>query len=357
MPETSEERPSEAMFLTANALEAVFALNALMHPELRKFLAAWAADVERQLSTKERGWLAELRKLPELYNLGDLLVRHRCFQDAGEFAAVVKRTSPDEIAALFLNDAITPERARKLRALPDGAAQVRAEHPWLWNGDERVLTTILREPEKLRAAAAGLLPRVWALGVEPMLPRLMSMWSETIAQAKSEAQGMDPKSFAFYVFTKPFARRYGPDYVFPRYLFVPTFFLSPMRVAFFPAEEAVVTMDCRLGPWAYVRARDQLAEGLRAIAEENRLEILRVLSMDKGFGGWVAKRLKLNPATVTHHMTVLRKAGLIKEVDGPAGAAKYYRADREAVERLIRLLQDYVDSAIAPGREEEQSDE
>jgi hypothetical protein len=55
--------------MTANALETLFALNALAHPERRPFLSAWAADVQARLTAGERDWLAELRKLPELFQV------------------------------------------------------------------------------------------------------------------------------------------------------------------------------------------------------------------------------------------------------------------------------------------------
>lgn len=357
MPEISDGAGAKVHFMTANALETLFALNALAHPERRPFLSAWAADVQARLTAGERDWLAELGKLPELFQVGDILIRRLCFHDVREMTAIVAELAPDELAAIMLDDVVTGTRVAELRSQPDGATTLRAQYPWLWNGDEAVLATIIGEPERLRDAVAGLLPRVYELGVEPMLPRLTPLWERTIAEASREAERKDPKAFAFSVFGKPFARRYGPDHVFPQYIFVPTFFFSPMRAAFFVPELAVVTMDCRLGPWTYMKVRDGLAEGLRAIAEPSRLEILRVLTMDKAFGGWVAGRLKLNPATVTHHMAILRKAGFLTETDGPPGAAKYYRTDREAIQRLIKLLQDYLDSSIEPDWEGASDDE
>lgn len=348
MPETSEQQPSKLFFLTSPVLETVFALNALAHPERRQFLAGWAAEVEEQLTAAEQKWLAQLRKLPELFHEGDLVVQHRCFHDLTKLTTLIGQMSPDAYAAFLLGEVVTPERVKDLRSASNGAAELRSQYPWLWNGDEAVLATIVYEAEQLKEATVGLLPRVWALGIEPMLPRLEPLWEETIAQAETEAQGKDPKAFTVGVFGKPFGRRYGPEYVFPQYGCVPTFFFSPMRVALFEPSMAVVTLDCRLGPWTNMIARDRVVEGLRAIAEPSRLEILRVLAMDKGFNGWVAGRLKLNPATVTHHMNLLRQAGLLKEVEGPPGAAKYYRTDREALQRLVKLLQDFVDSNIEP---------
>lgn len=348
MAEVDAGAAPQIYFLTAPALETVFAVNALAHPELRPFLAAWAADVEARLTEGEREHLTTLRRLPELLDVADLTILHRCFQDVAALTGIIAGLTPDEFAALLLGRFVTAAQVAEFRAAPERANDLRKQHPWLMNGDEAALRAIVYEPAAVQAAYVSLLPRVWELGVQPMLDRLEPHWEETIAQAESEAEGKDPKSFALSVFGGPFARRYGPDHVFDQYLFAPTYFFSPMRVALFEPDISLITLDCRLGPWTNLIVRKQVIEGLRAITDENRLAILRVLNMDKGFGAWVAKRLKLNPATVTHHMNQLRAAGLLQEVEGPPGAAKYYRTDREALQKLIKLLQDYVDANIEP---------
>jgi hypothetical protein len=95
--------------MAANALETLFALNALAHPERRPFLSAWAADVQERLTAGERDWLAELRKLPELIQVGDVLIRQRCFHDVREMTAIIAGLNPDELAAIMLDDVVTEE--------------------------------------------------------------------------------------------------------------------------------------------------------------------------------------------------------------------------------------------------------
>ena len=213
-------------------------------------------------------------------------------------------------------------------------------------GRPPALALILHDTAALQAAYTALLPRVWELGVAPMLPRLERLWAAALAQAQAEAAGVDPPEFARRVFTRPFGRRFGPGHVFRHYVFAPSYFVSPLRVALFDPELAVLTLDARLGPWAMEQARARLLDGLRAVAEENRLEMLRLLMKDPGHGAWIARRLKLKPATVTHHLALLRRAGLVTETEGPPGAVRYHRTDRAAVQGLIRLLTDYLDDAL-----------
>lgn len=347
MAETDDRR-SEAYFLTAPALEATFALGALLWRQRRRFAEAWVAEVEAQLTPEEHELLALLRRLPEHLVLGDLAVHHRCFQDPLALTRILAETDPAEFACRMLGDQITTAELAEYQAASDGPTRLRKRFPWLWAGNEEVLGLLLHEGTAIQQAFVRLLPRIWEVGLKPMLPRLEPLWEATLNQARTEGEGKEPKEYGLTVFPNGFGRRFGPDHLFPQILFVPTFFLSPTRAAFTEFDIALLTLDCRLGPWAVQKARGKIIDGLRAITEPHRLEILRLLAVEKGFGGWVAGRLKLNPATVTHHIAQLRKAGLLTEVEGPPGAAKYYQTDQAALRKLLQQVGEFVDGQFEP---------
>jgi DNA-binding transcriptional ArsR family regulator len=79
-----------------------------------------------------------------------------------------------------------------------------------------------------------------------------------------------------------------------------------------------------------------LDELLRAMASEHRRAILHhVWARERG-AGELADRLGLAPASVSEHLRVLRKTGLVvMRVDG---TYRLYRARRERVAELLRLL-------------------
>lgn len=345
MAESSANPPSQMSFFPSPSLETVFALNALLHPQKRPHLKAWAEGLEGRLTAAEdRRALTLLRRLPETLNLTDLAVKHRTFADPAALTLRVRTMRPDAFASLLLYEQVTPAEVSGLRSSPDGAKRMLQQFPWLLGGDGAAVTLVLQQPAALQAAFAHLLERVWKAGLEPDLPRLRGLWTATLDQARAEAAGKDPAAFARTVYSSKFGTRFGKDHVFPQFCFVPTYFLSPVRAAMTEYDIAVITLDCRLGPWAMAKAKARISEGLKALAEENRLEILRLLTLEPGFGSWVAGRLKLNPATVTHHLALLRKAGLVVEEAGPPGATKYYRTDRQAVQRLLQEISNYLDS-------------
>ncbi|MBR0164653.1 MAG: helix-turn-helix transcriptional regulator, partial [Lachnospiraceae bacterium] len=54
-------------------------------------------------------------------------------------------------------------------------------------------------------------------------------------------------------------------------------------------------------------------------------------------GTEIAKRLSLAPSTVTHHLELLKEAGLVTEE--PSGNAKYFGVSRDGMRALFELLQ------------------
>lgn len=56
-----------------------------------------------------------------------------------------------------------------------------------------------------------------------------------------------------------------------------------------------------------------ISETLKAISDPVRREILQMLKEDKKTAGDIASRFDLTGATVSYHLSILKKAGLIAE--------------------------------------------
>ena len=97
--------------------------------------------------------------------------------------------------------------------------------------------------------------------------------------------------------------------------------------------------------------KSRLDEVFKALASEHRREILRILSeatpdpgktccaADEMCSCKLSKRLGLSPSTISHHMSVLRSAGL---VDGRKdGYWTYYTLRRDALAIAERELKRY----------------
>jgi len=84
-----------------------------------------------------------------------------------------------------------------------------------------------------------------------------------------------------------------------------------------------------------------LVDMMKAIADPTRLRILRFLSGGPQTPTELARRLRLRPPTVIHHLNALRLAGLV-EINLPAEGERGYNLRREALNDAISLLIEFL---------------
>ena|SRR5438445_3030751 len=83
---------------------------------------------------------------------------------------------------------------------------------------------------------------------------------------------------------------------------------------------------------------------LHAIADPTRRRILQVLKEGKnseirpGFlcGGDIEERIRLSQPTISHHMAILTKAGLVEATK--QGQWRWYRRDEKAIRHVVKSL-------------------
>lgn len=103
--------------------------------------------------------------------------------------------------------------------------------------------------------------------------------------------------------------------------------------------------DASLVPGAVVP--DALFQSLKALADPTRLRILRYLSEEPLTPAELARRLRLRPPTVIHHLHALRLARLVHLTLEHEG--KQYQARREAINEACAMLAVYLDKGAADG--------
>ena len=84
---------------------------------------------------------------------------------------------------------------------------------------------------------------------------------------------------------------------------------------------------------------DTAVEALHALAQPTRLEVFRLL-VRRGFrgacAGEIAAALEVPPATLSFHLTALRRAGLVDR--RPAGRERIYQARLDDMHALLDYL-------------------
>jgi len=85
----------------------------------------------------------------------------------------------------------------------------------------------------------------------------------------------------------------------------------------------------------------QLAELLRVLSDENRLQIVALLAQRESCVCEIMSVLSLGQSLVSHHLGVLRRAGLVQ--DRRDGHWVYYSIDPEGLKKLNALLSNVID--------------
>ncbi|PWH15983.1 MAG: ArsR family transcriptional regulator [Anaerolineae bacterium] len=83
---------------------------------------------------------------------------------------------------------------------------------------------------------------------------------------------------------------------------------------------------------------------LKALAEPNRLRIFNLLMEGVHCNCELGERLGLPPNLISHHLAILRQAGLVNAERSPSDLRWiYYAVNREALARLNAALQTFLD--------------
>lgn len=140
--------------------------------------------------------------------------------------------------------------------------------------------------------------------------------------------------------------RIGVDSTITQWIFVPSYWISPLvsfdrlddGTAFFiyggrPADVSLVPGE--MVPEGMLRA-------FKALGDSTRLRILKYLTQEDEINlSEIARRLRLRAPTVTHHLNVLRLAGLVK-LTLKEGNERHYEARKEAIQEMFAVFNDFL---------------
>jgi DNA-binding transcriptional ArsR family regulator len=135
--------------------------------------------------------------------------------------------------------------------------------------------------------------------------------------------------------------RIGIESSIKQWIFVPSYWISPL-VSFSPleAETAFFTFGGRPADVSLVPG-DVVPEGLlrsfKALGDSTRLRILKYLTQERITPAEISRRLRLRAPTVTHHLKILRLAGLVN-LSLEDENERYYMARMESIKEVLDLL-------------------
>lgn len=132
-------------------------------------------------------------------------------------------------------------------------------------------------------------------------------------------------------------------------IFAPSYWITPLIIfTSITAKQSILLYGARPADASLVPGEvvpDALLRALKALAEPTRLKIIRYLSEEPLSPAQLARRLRLRPPTVIHHLEVLRLAGLVRlnlEVPGE----RKYAARFEGVEDTFANIKDFLQADL-----------
>ena len=321
------------------------------------FLVSLMLDTDSELLPADRAWydasrasLSDALRRDLARVLGDdvkgicgaivpLVIGDPAVRSSADVVALAGRIDPRDLLDTFSDGDDMKAAIALARRVLDGEREERDRAVSLWPEELRVaIGRLLDDPERELRALRRVL-RAWRERFEPIEDRVARMEERDVSERRADL-GRLP--LADFVERTTGGVRWVPEPGTRRLYLSPSYFTRPYNYIFggrdwhmfaYPLAESALDGDGGAVPAASVRL-------FKALGDESRLRILRFLASGDLYLTEIAERMGLSKPTVSHHLALLRAAGLVTITQ--AGALTYYtlRRDRiaEAGVELNRLL-------------------
>ena len=125
----------------------------------------------------------------------------------------------------------------------------------------------------------------------------------------------------------------------------PSYWATPIMVAIEPAPGELLVLFSARPLGASLAAGEavpaSLVDALKALADPTRLAIMRELAREPLLPTQLGLRLRLRPATISHHLKLLRLAGLVR-IRLEEGTARHYAARPEGLAATFAALEAFI---------------
>ncbi|MCU0506609.1 MAG: metalloregulator ArsR/SmtB family transcription factor [Chloroflexi bacterium] len=326
--------PADEVELVLDARPAFDFLVSLMmdtEPELLPDDAAWLADARGSLSEAVRRDVSRAFENDETgaglgLGLVELVMADPSVRTSSDVVALANRIGIEDLVGHLCETGAIEDPEDLARAALAGDATAR-ERLTSAAGDwtRPTVARALDDPEgELRAMRRAL--RAWHETFMAVESRVAAMAERDVDLRRHEAATLPLVEF---VEKATGGVRWTREPGVRRLAMVPSYFARPYnylfgdhasRVICYPLGDAALDGDTSALPSATVRL-------FKALGDESRLRILRLLADGDLYLTEIAERMSLSKPTVKHHMVLLRAAGLVAVTE--TGGLTYYSLRRD----------------------------
>lgn len=326
-----EHSEEQIIYLSSPVIETLALFSSLIQVK-NDFLSEEREQLEE--AHQNNFAVVQLKKLPDysVYNLFNFFIPIPHFSSVELFAESLKRMAPSKFLYYFWGEDIPLETVIKLWEKPKMIWELESNYYWQTDEVRGRYEQWLPQLERFKNELADLLVSISQTTV------FQGMWQERKPLMEASIRelqqlSMPSLSLAQYVMGKTFRR----TSLYKMYYFIPSYCMTPARIRIFNESVCIVIYGCANALSDERESSEKLAIRLKALADPNRLLILRLLSVKKEYGAKLAEYIGLTTATISHHLDILKKAGLVKEEK--IGTIKYFAVDKQQVTEMMESLQ------------------
>jgi DNA-binding transcriptional ArsR family regulator len=291
----------------------------------------WLAESKASLPADVRAATKRLFESEICIRAAVIVVDRPAIRTADEVVAAISSSEPhDVIRALFEESPHEPELATLVdRALAGDMSVLPAVEELLPDHQKQERIEILRDPDQTVSDLVRVLT-AWEERFTPIESRVTA-----ILERDYESRAADRASLAPVDLIERTTNgiRWLPEGGVKRVILAPSYFSRPynflmsasdFRLFGYPvSDEALEEVDPLAAPQAVVRLH-------RALGDETRLKILKLLAGRDLYLTEIAQQLELSKPTIKHHLALLRSAGLVTITE--AGTVMYYSLRRNRLD-------------------------
>lgn len=315
-------------------IELICAVHLLTDVTHHQFELKWAEEMLSRLDKQDKEALEIVKQFPangiEMLNFvldsGEL-------KDIDAFLEHMKESDVVDFFYYILNEQI--EKSKISKAFVEIKERYKIQEKIKWLISEEQLMEFFQNYENIKAKTIHLLNTI---AKSDFRQKLLSI-QEKIDASQEHINSLIAKDSIDGVLEK-ISGRPGKFFAgFREYNVIPSYFVSPRFIRVFSGDRLYIVFDCRAAGDKTQAMHDELSTILKIIDDKSRLEILKILINNKSYGKAIADIVGISTPTVSHHLDILKQAGLVKEEK--IRNIKYFYADKEKLKTIIEDLNKY----------------
>lgn len=336
--EQSENNVTKTVIHTISSVaEAIALLSSYTEADQHSYAQHEHELLHQALSAEANAFITSwrIRSRWDFMYLYEFFIPFPHFNDMALFLDEISGLSDESYLFYIFGGEVPQQQIAEALLHPDTTADLGVNAASMFGDKPDFMKVMFTEIKPIRASIQLLLQEISTSAVfREHLSTKQGLYEAAMQEA--QAFGLEPLHLAQKLMEKTFRRVSN----YQTFYFIPSYFLTPRHIRIFDNLTCIVIYGCYSAPSNTLERSQELEKQLKALSDRNRIMILRILHQHKEYGARLANTLDLTTATISHHLEILKQAGLI--VEEKVGNIKYFELDHSRFGKLLQELSSFV---------------